>query len=161
MTNKTQDAQARIDALAGRLEAMQARRRELMAQAVTLEARRDSPAAIAEAQATRQAIENLEDDIKTIEARDIPAARARLKAVEGERDSLAASIDETAKRIAPYTARLDVMERAAALLLAEIRKVGGDDTQDRRALALLSWIRGMVEDRNNLPAWRAKLERDY
>lgn len=160
--SKIRDAQARIDAAAGRAAERRAKLHGLNAQAVTMEGRRDDPAAIAQAAATRQAMAAIEEDIKRIDAIELPAARERLRAVEGERRALAQSIEDAEKRIAPYAARLDVMERAAALLLDEIRKARANDTtNDRRALALLLWIRGMIEERKNLPAWRSRLEREY
>lgn len=162
MQTKLDKARQALDAATKNLADMRTQAHSLQIDAVGLEARTAEPAAIAQATATRQALEALRADIATAETVTVPAARARVDAVKRERETLARDIANMEKRIEPYVPNLANMEDAAGLLLTLLRVQARQEekSQQQDALNLLLWVRDMRRDLAALPNWRKRLA-DY
>jgi len=106
MTTKIDKARQALDAATKKLADMRTQAHSLQIDAVGLEAQTTEPAAIAQAAATRQALEALRAYIATAETVTFPAARAKVDAVKRERETLARDIANMEKRIEPYTPNL-------------------------------------------------------
>lgn len=162
MQTKLDKARQALDAANKNLADMRTKAHSLQIDAVGLEAQTTEPAAIAQAAATRQALEALRADIATAETVTVPAARAKVDAVKRERETLARDIANMEKRIEPYTPNLAGMEQAAGLLLTLIRVQARESEKSlaQDALNLLLWVRDMRRDWAALPNWRKRLA-DY